>query len=119
MRALKLCVLFLKLCLLSVITCRTLYSCETFSLSLSLSLHQVTGRALAYGPIGGSEACAEIVSEAFTALNTLVLGTAPDWGSDDSIPQALRPCNSMTNELDLSLYQVLLFVLSIHQQFIN
>jgi hypothetical protein len=74
---------------------------RAFSLSC-----QVTGHALPYEPIGGSAACSEIVSEAFTSLNALVLGTAPTWGTDDAIPQALRPCNAMANELDLSTYEV-------------
>lgn len=67
---------------------------------------QVTGRALAYAPIGGSSACADLVAAAFENLSALVLSTAPQWGADPAIPELLKPCAPMTNERDLSTYQV-------------
>jgi hypothetical protein len=36
-----------------------------------------------------------------------VLGTAPQWGADAAIPELLKPCAAMTDELDLSTYQAL------------
>ena len=67
----------------------------------------MTGRALAYPPIGGSTVCADLVADAFENLNALVLGTAPQLGADAAIPELLKPCAAMTDELDLSTYQAL------------
>ena len=66
---------------------------------------QVTGSALAYETIGGSSECYDTVLEGTTALMKLVKSTAP-WGTSSDIPEALKPCNAMSNMLDISMYEV-------------
>ena len=68
----------------------------------------VVGDALAYELIGGSSGCASTVGAATKALNDLVTSTTP-YGTSDEIPEVLRPCSPMDNDLDLSTYQAELF----------
>lgn len=69
---------------------------------------QVTGFALNYETIGGSQQCYDIVSNATATLADLVRSTSP-MGSSEDIPDALQPCSSMDNDLDLSMYESELF----------
>jgi hypothetical protein len=68
----------------------------------------VVGAALAYEQLGGSAACAKTVAAATAELHDLVTATTP-YGTDDAIPEALKPCGAMATELDLSTYEAELF----------
>lgn len=69
---------------------------------------QVVGSALANAELGGGEACYSRVEEAVTLLRQLITTTAP-YGTHPRIPSALRPCEPMSNEMDLAAYEAELF----------
>lgn len=69
---------------------------------------QVTGFAMSYDFIGGSSECYSTIDQATADLEALVTSTAP-FGASTEIPDALRPCSTMTSDLDLSMYESELF----------
>jgi len=70
---------------------------------------QVTGFAMGYPLIGGSDQCYKTIDKATADLEALVLSTPGAYGSSSAIPDALKPCSAMDNDLDLSTYEAELF----------
>ena len=71
-------------------------------------LWQVVGSALADPRIGGSSTCYKRVEEAVGQLRYLITATAP-YGEHEAIPKALRPCDSMDDDMDLTAYEAEVF----------
>lgn len=69
---------------------------------------QVTGFAMGYDLIGGSPECYATIDEATADLEALLLSTTP-YGASDEIPEQLKPCSTMTEDVDLATYEAELF----------
>eukprot|EP00756_Hemistasia_phaeocysticola_P065114 Hpha_TRINITY_DN8312_c0_g1::TRINITY_DN8312_c0_g1_i1::g.154377::m.154377 len=69
---------------------------------------EVVGAALKYPLIGGSGACFEQAKAGVAALRALVTSTTP-MGTAPTIPEALKPCAPIASELDLSMYESVVF----------
>ena len=65
---------------------------------------QVTGAAMAYEVIGGSEQCAKLIKEA-----TPLIHAAGAGGRAESLPEALQPCGPLDAALDLAAWEQSLF----------
>ena len=69
---------------------------------------QVVGVALKSPLVGGSSLCFSNTKEAVKSLRSLVVATAP-YGQHPSIPEALKPCGAMLDDMDLTAYEAELF----------
>uniref|UniRef100_A0A7S3ZA24 Uncharacterized protein n=1 Tax=Lotharella globosa TaxID=91324 RepID=A0A7S3ZA24_9EUKA len=68
----------------------------------------VVGFALGYPLIGGTQECYDIVAKGTEQLRSLVESTSP-MGTSEAIPDALKPCTTINDELDLSTYEATVF----------